>query len=170
MAVTITSNGINYGTSGPSRAGAITGFSGGIQYAIWNDYVDAVLVNEDATIEPGYAYAFNGERYFKTTEYGDKRFFGFDSDTYGHMIGFRNEKIIKVPVAGFVLAYVDREYEPGTPLTCMKGGMLTKVKDEDLQTKPYIIVATYWKREKEKILTDGEKTVNVNGRHWVKVK
>ena len=167
MAVTITQNGINYGTTGPSVVGGITGFSGGVYYAVWNDYVDMIPVNEDAVIEPGYAYAFDGEKYIKTREYGDPQFFGMDSDTYGHGIGYREGNIIKVPVAGFVLAYVDKEYPAGTPLTCTKDGKLTEALKD---VESYLIVATYWKKEEKEEITDGEKTVIVNGRHWVKIR
>lgn len=166
MAVTITNSGISCNTSGAT----ISGFTGGVWNAVWNDYVDAVPVNEEADIEPGYAYAFNGEKYFKTETYGDSSFFGFDSDTYGHGIGFRPGKIIRVPVAGFILAYVDKEYKPGTPLTCTKGGRLTELDANTLKDKPQSFIASYWKPEKEETITDGTKTVNVNGRHWVKVR
>lgn len=171
MAVTITANGINYGTAGPSTAGTITGFSGGVYYAVWNDYVDMVPVNEDAVIEPGYAYAFDGKKYIKTREYGDSQFFGLDSDTYGHGIGYREgEKLLRVPVSGFALTYIDKEYEAGTPLTCTEGGLLTKASDELLEKRPYMVIATYWKKEEKEEITDGIRTVKVNGRHWVRVR
>ena len=170
MAVTITGDGINYGSTGPSTAGTITGFSGGVYYAVWNDYVDIIPVDNDAVIEPGYAYAFDGEKYVKTREYGDSTFFGFDSDTYGHGIGFREGNVIKVPVAGFVLAYVDKEYESGTPLTCTEDGILTEADEELVKSKPYMVIATYWKKEEKEKISDGFRTVDVNGRHWVRIR
>lgn len=171
MAVFIDGNGINYGTSGVSTAATITGFTNGVYNAYWSDYVDAVLVNEDAVIEPGYAYAFDGKKYFKTEKYADTRFFGMDSDTYGQGIGFEEGNMIRVPVAGFVLAYIDKEYEPGTPLTCTKKGILTEANEELLKSKPYMVIATYWRTEPNELLTDGEsRIVKVNGRHWVKIK
>lgn len=170
MAVTITGDGINYGTTGPTTAATITGFTGGVWNAVWNDYVDVVPVNDDAVIEPGYAYIFDGEKYYKSEEYGDCRFFGFDSDTYGQGIGFREGNVIRVPVAGFILAYVDKEYRPGTPLTCTEGGRLTELGEDLLKADPKILVASYWKPEREPQISDGTRTIDVNGRHWVRVR
>ena len=170
MAVTITGDGINYGTSGPTTAGTITNFTGGVYNAYWNDYVDAVSVDEAAIIEPGYAYAFDGEKYFKTEEYADERYFGMDSDTYGQGIGFGNEKTIRVPVSGFVLAYTDKKYKSGTPLTCTEGGILTEANAGILRNKPYLVIATYWKNEPGELIGDDFRKVKVNGRNWVKIR
>lgn len=164
MAVYITKDGIGYGT-GPTLTGGITGFSGGVQYALWNDYVDVVPVNENADIIPGYAYAFDGSKYYRTTSQGDPNYFGLESDTYGLGIGFRDEKVMHVPVAGFALVYTDRVYEPGTKLTCTKDGILTAATFEDhLQ-----IIATFWKPETKEEISDGSRSVKVNGRNWVRV-
>ena len=80
-----------------------------------------------------------------------------------------NEKQMNVAVAGFVLAYVDKEYSVGTPLTCKENGILTKLKEEDISKNPHKIVGTFWKAEPcEKWGAEG-KEVEVNGRMWVKV-
>ena len=75
-----------------------------------------------------------------------------------------------VAVAGFVLAYVDKEYEVGTPLTCTADGCLTEIKLEDKIKYPERVVATYWKNEPNEEWGPEGKKVKVNGRRWVKVK
>ena len=48
MSVRITANGIVYNDlTGAVSAGTIKKFTGGIYNAVWNDYVDAIPVNED---------------------------------------------------------------------------------------------------------------------------
>ncbi len=74
-----------------------------------------------------------------------------------------------VAVAGFVLAYVDKEYKPGTPLTCTENGYLTEIKREDKIEYPERIVATYWKSEPADEWGSNSRKVKVNGRKWVKV-
>lgn len=171
MSVRITTNGIVYNDlTGTISTGTIKKFTGGIYNAVWNDYVDAIPVNEDADIVPGYCYSFDGENYHKAQTYMDKTFIGIESDTYGQGIGFRDQKLLHVPVAGFVLAYVDKEYPVGTPLTTAADGELTNILPADKAANPECIVATYWKKEDKEFITDGSKKVFVNGRTWVKVK
>lgn len=139
--------------------------------AVWNDMVDCIEVPEDTDLEPGYAYSFDGEKYFKTAEYLDKGFIGIHSDTYGFGIGAKEDtKQLNVAIAGFVLAYVDREYKPGTPLTCTKDGFLTKLNIEDMKKYPHLLVGTYWKPENGFIWGDPVRSVLVNGRDWVRIK
>ena len=79
------------------------------------------------------------------------------------------KKKMNVAVAGFVLAYVDKEYKPGTPLTCTENGYLTEIRREDKIEYPERIVATYWKNEPADEWGSDSKKVRVNGRKWVKV-
>ena len=81
-----------------------------------------------------------------------------------------NEKQMSVAVAGFVLAYVDKEYPVGTPLTCKENGILTKLKEEDISKNPHKIIGTFWKAEPNEFWGAEGKEVEVNGRKWVKVK
>ena len=138
---------------------------------VWNKHVDVIPVNKNNIIEPGYAYIFDGENYKKSEEVGDCRFFGFDTDTYSSEINPGEGNTIKVPVAGFLLAYVDSaEYRPGTALTCGPGGILTKLEDDYFKSDPRPFIATFWKKEYCNIITDGTRIVKTNGRHWVKVR
>ena len=138
---------------------------------VWNDLADCIDVPESTDLEYGYCYCFDGENYYKSTEYLNDGIIGIHSDTAGFCMGKKeNEKQMNVAVAGFVLAYVDKEYPVGTPLTCKENGILTKLKEEDISKNPHKIVGTFWKTEPcEKWGAEG-KEVEVNGRMWVRVK
>lgn len=139
--------------------------------AVFNDLADAIPVGEGDVLEAGYCYGFDGEHYTKTSEYMQKSYIGIHSDTYGFKMGHEEGKEkLNVAVSGFVLAYVDKEYEVGTPLTCTADGCLTEIKLEDKIKYPERIVATYWKNEPNEEWGPEGKKVKVNGRRWVKVK
>ena len=161
-ALTVSTGGI-YAASG-IRSGT------GVYNAVWNDLADCIPVDDECKAEPGYCYCFDGERYYKSTKYLDEGIIGIDSDTYGMNMGHKpNINQMDVAVAGFVLAYVDKEYKPGTPLTCTKNGYLTKIKLKDKIRYPERIVATYWKNEPADEWGSDDRKVKVNGRKWVKV-
>lgn len=177
---TITFNGgtVNSG----STSGALTVSTGGIYAAsgiksntgvynaVWNDLADCIPVDDECKVEPGYCYCFDGEKYYKSTKYLDEGIVGIDSDTYGMNMGRKPDlNQMDVAVAGFVLAYVDKEYKPGTPLTCTEDGYLTEIKKEDKIEYPERIVATYWKSEPADEWGSDSRRVRVNGRKWVKV-
>ena len=138
---------------------------------VWNDLADCIDVPESTDLEYGYCYCFDGENYYKSTEYLNDGIIGIHSDTAGFCMGKKeNEKQMNVAVAGFVLAYVDKEYSVGTPLTCKENGILTKLKEEDISKNPHKIVGTFWKTEPcEKWGAEG-KEVEVNGRMWIKIR
>lgn len=139
--------------------------------AVFNDLADAIPVGEGDVLEAGYCYGFDGEHYTKTSEYMQKSYIGIHSDTYGFKMGHEEGKEkLNVAVSGFVLAYVDKEYEVGTPLTCTTDGYLTEINFEDKMKYPERIVATYWKNEPNEEWGPEGKEVKVNGRKWVKVK
>ena len=139
--------------------------------AVFNDLADAIPVGEGDTLEAGYCYGFDGEHYTKTSEYMQKSYIGIHSDTFGFLMGHEEGKEkLNVAVSGFVLAYVDKEYEVGTPLTCTEDGCLTEIKLEDKIKYPERVVATYWKNEPNEEWGPEGKKVKVNGRRWVKVK
>lgn len=151
---------------------AISGFidDSGIHGAVWNDLADSIPVDEDCVLEAGYCYCFNSGHYTKSSRYLDDGIIGIHSDTYGFQMGNEaNKKKMDVAVAGFALAYVDREYPTGTPLTCTENGYLTEIKLRDKIRYPERIVATYWKSEPADEWGSDSRKVKVNGRKWVKV-
>lgn len=158
-----TNSSIFFTTGGTIYASSVYG-------AVWNDLSDSIPVNDDCELEHGYCYCFDGEKYFKSSKYMDKGIIGIHSDTYGFRMGNEEgKKKMDVAVSGFVLAYVDKEYEPGTPLTCTENGYLTEIKKEDKIEYPERIVATYWKNEPADEWGSEDRKVKVNGRKWVKV-
>ena len=145
--------------------------AGKVKNAVLNDLADAIPVGEGDVLEAGYCYGFDGEHYTKTSEYMQKSYIGIHSDTYGFLMGHEEGKEkFNVAVSGFVLAYVDKEYEVGTPLTCTTGGYLTEIELEDKIKYPERIVATYWKNEPDEEWGPEGGKIKVNGRRWVKVK
>lgn len=166
---------ITDGTASLNVAGGILAVDGiksatGVYNAVWNDLADCIPVDDECKVEPGYCYCFDGEKYYKATKYLDEGIVGIDSDTYGMNMGHKpGLNQMDVAVAGFVLAYVDKEYKPGTPLTCTENGYLTEIKKEDKIEYPERIVATYWKSEPADEWGSDSRKVKVNGRKWVKV-
>lgn len=145
-------------------------YAGAVHNAVWNDLADSIPVDEECDLEHGYCYCFDGEKYTRSSKYLDEGIVGIHSDTYGFKMGTEEgKKKMDVAVAGFVLAYVDREYKPGTPLTCTENGYLTEIKKEDKIDYPERIVATYWKNESADEWGSDSRKVKVNGRKWVKV-
>ena len=139
--------------------------------AVWNDLSDSIPVDDDCELECGYCYCFDGEKYAKASRYLDDGIIGIHSDTYGFKMGSEEgKKKMDVAVSGFVLAHVDKEYKPGTPLTCTKNGHLTKIKFKDKLRYPEKIIATYWKNEPADEWGSDDRKVKVNGRKWVKIK
>lgn len=151
---------------------ATSGIKGsGVYNAVWNDLVDAIEVPSDTDLEYGYCYCFDGNSYYKSRKYLDDGIIGIHSDTAGFIMGLKDStKEMYVAVSGFVLAYVDKVYKPGTPLTCTENGYLTELKNQNKIENPEKIIATFWKPEPAKTWGTEEKTVQVNGRMWVKIK
>ena len=132
-----------------------------VRNAVWNDIADALTVESDIELIPGKAYAYDGNNFRLTNSLGDSQYVGIHSDTAGYVLGADdNSKQLLVAIAGFVLAYVDKEYESGTLLTCTKDGFLTEVKNNE---RP---VVSFFKKEEEEVYKN---IINVNGRSWVKI-
>ena len=177
-AVEITGLGVTSGSATSAAlkvTGGIVASSGisasAVYHAVWNDVSDAIEVQDDCVVEPGYCYYFNGTEYHKTDKYCQKGIIGIHSDTAGSILGKKGKhKELDISIGGFVLAYVDDVYEQGTPLTATKDGKLTKMKLIDKILHPERLVATYWKPEMEEYWGDENRQVKVDGRTWVKVK
>ena len=151
-----------------SVTGTIT--ASAVYGAVWNDLADCIEVSENTKLEYGRCYCFDGEKYNKSSKYLDDGIIGIHSDTYGFKMGIKDHKTLDVAVSGFVLAYVDKEYESGTPLTCGPNGILTKMKRRHVKKYPEKIVGTFWKPETKEVLKFTDREVQVDGRFWIKVK
>ena len=96
---------------------------------------------------------------------------GVASDTYGFCLGKPKEDThVPIGVAGWILAYVDKEYPTGIPLTNDENGNLTEMKIEEKRDYPERLIATYKKPEKNNVWGPKTAQIKVNGRHWVKIK
>ena len=172
----IIENNITYGPgilSGLGVGGDIIGDN--VYNAVWNDMVDCISVQEGLELEYGKCYCFDGDKYYLSSKYLDDGIMGIHSDTAGFYVGAKSGKCLEVAVAGFALAYVDKPYKPGTPLTCTENGYLTEIKEEDIENNPHKIIGTFWKEEwKEwwgfKVPQCNEHIVEVNGRMWIKIR
>lgn len=140
-----------------------------VHNAVWNDVADCIPVPEDTELEFGYCYKFDGNNYTKTSKYSDSQYIGIHSDTAGFYVGDRPTKTLKVSVAGFVLAHVDKVYKSGTPLVCTKEGELTKANIFVKIFRPQSIIASFWKDEEDEEWGPKNKKIKVNGRKWVKI-
>jgi len=136
--------------------------------SVWNDIADFIKV--DCEVEYGYVYVID-ENYIvkKSSTYCQTGIIGITTDTYGFGLGNRihgdKQNMAPISIGGFVLAYVDKLYVPGTPLTSGVDGTLTEILQEDKINHPERIVATFFKPEYN-LEWNG---IKVNNRNWVKV-
>ncbi len=138
---------------------------------VWNDLADLIPIDDECDLEYGRCYCFDGSKYYKSRKYLDDGIIGIHSDTAGFEMGHKEGiKEMKVSVAGFVLAYVDKTYPIGTLLTCTEDGGLTEISKEDKINYPEKIVASFWKEEPNELWGSDAEKVEVNGRKWVKVR
>lgn len=133
-----------------------------IYNAVYNDYADFWKHAPGVEEIPGYCYSFTKKGLIISNKRADKACVGICSDTYGFATG-PQRKGIPISVAGFVLAYIDKEYKTGTRLVNNKHGILTKAKIRDIIMGKQI--AIYLNKE-TKMQTKG---IFVKGRFWVKV-
>lgn len=151
-------------TSGNIQAAAVYN-------AVWNDLTDRIPVDNDCELEYGKYYCFDGQHYYQSNAYCPEGMIGIHSDTGGFEMGHKGGvKELQCSVAGFVLAFVDKEYPVGTPLTPTCCGYLTEISKKDKMEYPERIVATYWKDEPTEEWGSDDRKVKVNGRKWVKIK
>ncbi len=97
---------------------------------------------------------------------------GIASDTFGSSVGSDitgSKPRVPISVAGWVLAYVDKAYSPGTPLTNDANGNLTEMDIDQKLAYPERLVATYDGPEPNEYWGPSHNRILVDGRHWVKI-
>lgn len=132
---------------------------GRIFNAVWNDVADCWDLKPGTVGVPGLCYADYGQGLELPKYNNDSAVLGIMSDTFGFCLGDRPNSL-PLGVMGYVLAYCDKTYTPGTGLTNRKDGTLTK--------------ARFWQRASWKYVKKETKdyyhnVVPVNNRHWVKI-
>jgi hypothetical protein len=133
--------------------------------AVYNDMADFQDLNDILIYGKCYIDTFKGAKIATTR--CQMGLMGIASDTYGQSCGIDSDKIqVPISIAGWVLAYVDKEYETGIALTNDNEGNLTEMSREEKVFNPERLIATYKKPEN----SDYWNNVIVNGRHWVKVR
>lgn len=160
-------------TGDSSSTSAISGFQKVSNY-VWQDYADYVDVDDPLfSAVAGRCYVLDGGKYRMSDKKNERCVIGIHSDIYSYIAGCGSKDDeeglghgIAVSVTGFVLAYVDRMYPEGTPLTCGKDGALTKMGLLSRLFHPERLVATFWKEEKSETFHGKV----VDGRCWVIVK
>lgn len=137
--------------------------------SVWNDIVDYQDLKDEFV--PGKCYYDTLEGAKICRERCQKSVIGILSDTYGMALGVDSSKR-KAPfaVAGWVLAYVEDECEPGDVLTNDEYGNLVRMREAEKAIWPERIVAIYKRPEPSDYWGTNQNKVHVNGRHWVKVK
>ncbi len=138
--------------------------------AVWNDYADLQLLNDEYI--PGKAYIDTLDGAKLCTQRCQMSVIGIASDTFAHAVGKRSDiKQLPIAVAGWVLAFVDKEYPCGTPLTNDENGNLTEMTLEEKRNYPERLIGIYKRKEmEEEFGPENSNKIKVNGRHWIKVK
>ncbi|MHB9152940.1 MAG: hypothetical protein ACYC2S_09805 [Spirochaetales bacterium] len=126
--------------------------------AVGNDFADALdLPTED--IKPGLVASLKNGKIVRARKRGDSSALGIVSDTYSFRAGPVDGKA-PIAVAGYVLAYTDKEYRTGTKLAVDAQGRLTRARFFDRAIAVYIANPP----------TDPWNKVEVHGRKIVKVR
>ncbi len=136
--------------------------------AVYNDVVDWQDLMEGEKVTYGKVYADSYDGAFIPDRRCQQGVMGICSDTFGFAVGrIQGRTQIPVSVAGWCLAYVDKKYPTGVPLTNTSSGCLTEMNASEKALYPERIVALYKRPETEEVW---QGKVEVKGRHWVQVK
>jgi hypothetical protein len=153
-------------TAGTTVGGAFSARK--VWNAVWNDYADFQKLDDKLIAGKCYVETKTGAKI--AVERCQMGLAGIATDTFGMAVGQGvNPTEVPLAVAGWVLAYVDKEYASGTALTCDAQGNLTEMSLEEKRSFPERIMAIYKRPEPNKEFGDEVTKIAVNGRHWVKV-
>jgi len=136
--------------------------------AVYNDVVDWQDLKEGAEVKYGKVYVDSYDGAHLPTGRCQLGVMGICSDTFGFAVGrIQGRSQIPVSVSGWCLAYVDKMYKTGIPLTNTSSGCLTEMNATEKMTYPERLVAVYKRPESEEVWQGKVETKN---RHWVQVK
>jgi hypothetical protein len=136
--------------------------------AVYNDVVDFQDIKEGEKVTYGKVYVDSYDGALVPTRRCQQGVMGICSDTFGFAVGrIQDRRQIPVSVSGWCLAYVDKLYETGVPLTNTSTGCLTEMNASEKSAYPERLVAVFKRPEHEEVW---QGKVEVKGRHWVQVK
>jgi hypothetical protein len=136
--------------------------------SVWNDIADFRKLSDSLVYGKCYYDTLEGAKICNVR--CQKGVIGIASNTFGQALGYLGSESVPIAISGWVLAYVDQEYEIGTPLTNDEWGILTEMTLEEKQNYPERMVAIYRNLELESFWGPPDNKIEVDGRHWVKVK
>jgi hypothetical protein len=135
--------------------------------SVWNDIADFRPLADKLLYGKCYYQTKTGAKICNSR--CKKGVIGVASNTFGQALGFLGASSVPIAISGWVLAFVDKEYEIGTPLTNNNTGILSEMILEEKQTYPERLVATYMNKESDVLWGPIGNQIEVMGRHWVKV-
>jgi len=135
--------------------------------AVWNDMADFQELADSLIYGKCYYDTLSGAKI--CNERCQESVIGIASNTFGYALGSDKDKV-PIAVSGWVLACVDKEYKPGTPLTNNENGELTEMNLDEKRNYPERLVAIYKKKESQDTWGPVNQSVLVDNRHWVKIK
>ena len=138
--------------------------------AVWNDVADFQLLADKLEFGRSYYDTKDGAKI--CNKRCQKSVIGIASNTYGFAVGScaNPGREVSIGVAGWVLAYIDKEYDSGTALTNDENGKLTKMSFWEKILYPERMIAIYKKIEVLSHWGPEGSQIEVKGRHWVKIK
>lgn len=161
----------NYNAGTNTTAQARISSSGGIYGAVWNDYAEFRICNED--FKPGQVVSEKGDDTLSIANERLQRGCSIVSDTFGFAIGETNEAKCPIAVSGRVLAYGYESRDEfkkhiGWPVCSGPNGTVSIMTEEEEQKYPSRIIGTI--SAVPDYETWGTGNVEVNNRIWIKIK
>lgn len=145
--------------------------SGGLYGAVWNDYAEFRICNED--FKPGQVVLENGDDSLSIASQRLQRGCSIISDTFGFAIGETDEAKCPIAVSGRVLTYGYESREEfkkhiGWPVCSGPNGTVSIMTEEEEEKYPSRIIGTI--SAVPDYETWGTGNVKVDGRIWIKVR
>ena len=145
--------------------------NGTIYGAVWNDYAEFRICNED--FKPGKVVLENGDDTLSIASQRLQRGCSIVSDTFGFAIGETEEATCPIAVSGRVLAYGYESREEfkkhiGWPVCSGPNGTVSIMTEEEEEKYPSRIIGTI--SAVPEYETWGTGNIEVNNRIWIKIK
>lgn len=178
--------GSNSGAQGSIPAGALKfGYNGAndgvwittgkvLMGAAWNDYAEFRKIENKETVEPGRAVVEVGDGTLRLSTKRLERGCEIISDTFGFVIGPKDEGMIPTAATGRVLAYPYESREEfakhiGWPVCSGPNGTVSIMTEEEEEKYPSRIIGTISEIPTYEIWHGGE-DIEVNGRVWIRIR